>query len=120
MPAAKTKAELQEQKAKVSAYACVCLGRLPVRIVKTSTNIAEIHSSLPIPTMNYWSKAFAQKIAEFDSNICTREFSSKELRSVGNYTLGRLIGKGSFGKVYLASHKLTNGSKVRYMSQIGS
>lgn len=41
-----------------------------------------------------------------------REFSSKELRTVGNYTLGRLIGKGSFGKVYLASHKLTNGSKV--------
>ncbi|OBT87985.1 CAMK/CAMKL protein kinase [Pseudogymnoascus sp. 03VT05] len=40
------------------------------------------------------------------------EFSSKDLRSVGNYTLGRLIGKGSFGKVYLASHKLTNGSKV--------
>ena len=33
---------------------------------------------------------------------------------MGNYTLGRLIGKGSFGKVYLASHKLTNGSKVRW------
>jgi len=31
---------------------------------------------------------------------------------VGNYTIGRLIGKGSFGKVYLASHKLTNGSKA--------
>lgn len=31
---------------------------------------------------------------------------------MGSYTLGRLIGKGSFGKVYLASHKLTNGSKV--------
>lgn len=41
-----------------------------------------------------------------------REFSSKELRTVGNYTLGRLIGKGSFGKVYLATHKLTNGSKA--------
>lgn len=40
------------------------------------------------------------------------EFSNKELKSVGNYTLGRLIGKGSFGKVYLASHKLINGSKV--------
>lgn len=40
------------------------------------------------------------------------EFSSKDLRSVGNYSLGRLIGKGSFGKVYLATHKLTNGSKV--------
>lgn len=31
---------------------------------------------------------------------------------MGNYNLGRLIGKGSFGKVYLASHKLTTGSKV--------
>ncbi|OCL08281.1 Pkinase-domain-containing protein [Glonium stellatum] len=40
------------------------------------------------------------------------EFSSRDLHTVGNYTLGRLIGKGSFGKVYLASHKLTNGSKV--------
>ncbi|KAF2156917.1 kinase-like protein [Myriangium duriaei CBS 260.36] len=40
------------------------------------------------------------------------EFNSKDLRSVGNYSVGRLIGKGSFGKVYLASHKLTNGSKV--------
>ncbi|KAL9010472.1 MAG: hypothetical protein Q9173_004603 [Seirophora scorigena] len=40
------------------------------------------------------------------------EFSSKELSTVGSYTLGRLIGKGSFGKVYLALHKLTNGSKV--------
>ncbi|CAM1511993.1 Fc.00g095060.m01.CDS01 [Cosmosporella sp. VM-42] len=40
------------------------------------------------------------------------EFSSKDLKSVGTYTLGRLIGKGSFGKVYLATHKLTNGSKV--------
>ncbi|KOS20860.1 putative serine/threonine-protein kinase [Escovopsis weberi] len=40
------------------------------------------------------------------------EFSSSDLRTVGNYNLGRLIGKGSFGKVYLATHKLTNGSKV--------
>ncbi|KAL5606442.1 hypothetical protein BROUX41_002858 [Berkeleyomyces rouxiae] len=40
------------------------------------------------------------------------EFATADLRSVGNYTLGRLIGKGSFGKVYLATHKLTNGSKV--------
>ncbi|KAI9655651.1 MAG: hypothetical protein M1831_004803 [Alyxoria varia] len=40
------------------------------------------------------------------------EFASKDLRSVGNYQLGNLIGKGSFGKVYLAHHKLTNGSKV--------
>jgi serine/threonine protein kinase len=43
------------------------------------------------------------------------EFNARDLRSVGNYTLGRLIGKGSFGKVYLATHKLTNGSKVRVL-----
>ncbi|KAH8675261.1 kinase-like domain-containing protein [Xylariales sp. PMI_506] len=40
------------------------------------------------------------------------EFSNTELKNVGNYGLGRMIGKGSFGKVYLAHHKLTNGSKV--------
>lgn len=41
------------------------------------------------------------------------EFAATDLKTVGNYTVGRLIGKGSFGKVYLASHKLSNGSKVR-------
>lgn len=41
-----------------------------------------------------------------------REFSSKELHTVGNYALSHLIGKGSFGKVYLASHKLISGSRV--------
>ncbi|MCJ1474679.1 hypothetical protein MMC13_003339 [Lambiella insularis] len=66
MPAAKSKAELQSQKAKLASSYLELL----------------------------------------------EEFSSKELRTVGNYTLGKLIGKGSFGKVYLATHKLTNGSKV--------
>ncbi|KAK2606455.1 hypothetical protein QQS21_003148 [Conoideocrella luteorostrata] len=47
-----------------------------------------------------------------EANFVSCEFSSSDLKSVGNYTLGRLIGKGSFGKVYLATHKLTNGSKV--------
>lgn len=42
------------------------------------------------------------------------DFGNADLKSVGNYQLGRLIGKGSFGKVYLATHKLTNGSKVGY------
>ncbi|KAL6235172.1 hypothetical protein BDW75DRAFT_210427 [Aspergillus navahoensis] len=52
-----------------------------------------------------------EKLAQ-SYNELLKEFSSKDLRHVGNYTLGRLIGKGSFGKVYLASHKLTNHSKV--------
>ncbi|CRG87963.1 hypothetical protein PISL3812_04985 [Talaromyces islandicus] len=45
-------------------------------------------------------------------NELLQEFSAPELRNVGNYALGRLVGKGSFGKVYLATHKLTNNSKV--------
>jgi serine/threonine protein kinase len=40
------------------------------------------------------------------------QFESKELTHVGNYTVGRLVGKGSFGKVYLARNDLINGSKV--------
>jgi serine/threonine protein kinase len=40
------------------------------------------------------------------------EFNSNDLHTVGNYSLGRLIGKGSFGKVYLAHHKLISKSKV--------
>lgn len=45
-------------------------------------------------------------------NALLEEFGSHDLRSVGNYDVGHLIGKGSFGKVYLASHKLIRGSKV--------
>jgi serine/threonine protein kinase len=47
--------------------------------------------------------------------LSIRQFSSKDLKTVGNYTLGKLIGKGSFGKVYLARHNLTNGSKVGWL-----
>jgi serine/threonine protein kinase len=57
-------------------------------------------------------------VCHMEANTFVRsEFSSKDLKNVGNYTLGRLIGKGSFGKVYLATHKLTNGSKVRNTGQ---
>lgn len=52
------------------------------------------------------------KISSLIGIFFSSEFSDKDLKSVGNYTLGRLIGKGSFGKVYLATHRLTNGSKV--------
>ncbi|KAI9757111.1 MAG: glyceraldehyde-3-phosphate dehydrogenase 1 [Chaenotheca gracillima] len=58
------------------------------------------------------SRAEAQSQKAKSSPWDKKEFSAKDLRTVGNYTLGRLIGKGSFGKVYLATHKLTNGSKV--------
>ncbi|XXG93783.1 hypothetical protein Hte_000032 [Hypoxylon texense] len=54
-----------------------------------------------------WAKGLANSYQEL-----LDEFSNKDLKHVGNYTLGKLIGKGSFGKVYLANHKLTNGSKV--------
>ena len=57
-----------------------------------------------------------RKTAKIASSL--RAFSSKELQRVGNYELGRLIGKGSFGKVYLATHKLTNGSKVLAFSLV--
>ncbi|KAM0751665.1 Pkinase-domain-containing protein [Meredithblackwellia eburnea MCA 4105] len=36
------------------------------------------------------------------------ELTRKELKSVGGYTIGRVIGKGSFGKVHLGLHRLTN------------
>ncbi|OKL61890.1 hypothetical protein UA08_02832 [Talaromyces atroroseus] len=59
------------------------------------------------------TEALSQKAKLVNSyNELLQEFSSPDLRVVGNYTLGRLIGKGSFGKVYLATHKLTNNSKV--------
>lgn len=62
-------------------------------------------------TAEYERESQKHKLATSYQSLLN-EFSSPDLHSVGNYTLGRLIGKGSFGKVYLATHKLTNGSKV--------
>lgn len=44
-------------------------------------------------------------------NGLLHRFSSSHLESVGNYSLSRMVGKGSFGKVYLATHTIT-GRKV--------
>jgi serine/threonine protein kinase len=40
-----------------------------------------------------------------------KELNSGKLKSVGSYTLGRIIGEGTFGKVRLGTHRLT-GTKV--------
>lgn len=37
-----------------------------------------------------------------------RQISSGKMRVVGNYTLQRFVGQGSYGKVRLATHRLTN------------
>ncbi|KAI7086777.1 kinase-like protein [Hortaea werneckii] len=67
---------------------------------------------MPVRTQaDYEAHEYRSKLAASYQALLT-EFSSPDLTTVGNYSLGRLIGKGSFGKVYLASHKLTNGSKV--------
>ncbi|KAK9238052.1 kinase-like domain-containing protein [Lipomyces kononenkoae] len=51
------------------------------------------------------------KLIESYNQILEEFTKGSELTNVGNYVLSRMIGKGSFGKVYLATHKLT-GTKV--------
>lgn len=47
------------------------------------------------------------KIAESYNKLYS-QFSSDEVKEVGNYSIIKLIGEGAFGKVYLANHRLTH------------
>lgn len=60
-------------------------------------------SHLSLPKTN-------NKLAESYGEL-VKDIMGTELKRVGNYTLTRLIGTGSFGKVYLAYHEFTR-SKV--------
>ncbi|KAK9244954.1 kinase-like domain-containing protein [Lipomyces tetrasporus] len=51
------------------------------------------------------------KLVESYNQILEEFTTGSDLKNVGNYSLSRMIGKGSFGKVYLATHKLT-GTRV--------
>ncbi|KAI0691426.1 hypothetical protein BC835DRAFT_117384 [Cytidiella melzeri] len=44
-------------------------------------------------------------------NELGKELSSQKIRVVGNYTLGRVIGEGTYGKVRMGTHRLT-GTRV--------
>lgn len=114
-----TKAELQQQKSKVRAPHV----RDRVKIIALAFVFYRLfecrwHFSLACSFIPRASRVCQRFIAHFISTCWrnNREFSAKDLRHVGNYTLGKLIGKGSFGKVYLAKHNLTNGSKVKIVN----
>ena len=117
MPAVRSKAELQTQKTKVR-----CPGELYEWHKHEDTKTASHADAVDLayrflPCVVGASDSFPGP-ETINTDTVFREFSSKELRTVGNYALGRLIGKGSFGKVYLASHKLTNGSKVLQLGEL--
>lgn len=113
MQSAKVKAEAQGRKAKVSLVPPEPLFLSRVEASESSLT-RFLAGSLPSHTRSFSSTPpLSPTPPRSVLTIPARsEFSNKDLKSVGNYTLGRLIGKGSFGKVYLATHKLTNGSKA--------
>ncbi|KAJ3720435.1 hypothetical protein C8R42DRAFT_670720 [Lentinula raphanica] len=41
-------------------------------------------------------------------NELGKELSSQKMRVIGNYTLGRVIGEGAYGKVRIGTHRLTS------------
>lgn len=102
MQSARGKADVLSRKAKV------CRARALALCIATRTDVRD---SSPTRTRNSSSKRVVVTLCYAPADNRS-EFSNKDLKSVGNYTLGRLIGKGSFGKVYLAHHKLINNSKV--------
>lgn len=103
LPTARSQAGVQAQRAKVRNS----------RVSQIVCALTGSSNSLRVRIMSSYSKQSLSSLLRARLTSSYREFSSTDLRTVGNYTLGRLIGKGSFGKVYLATHKLTNGSKVR-------
>lgn len=108
MQTAKVKAEALGRKAKVRSLAPALDSTNRVADIPCS-QLAQSYQGLLeyVPQL-----AQPLQVSTCADSISHSEFSNKDLKSVGNYTLGRLIGKGSFGKVYLATHKLTNGSKA--------
>ncbi|KAI9039091.1 non-specific serine/threonine protein kinase [Aspergillus affinis] len=114
MPPPRTKAEVQSQKQKEKVFdqnprpRDECCSENSTRAIRA---VLQAHWQLLFASVSPLSPVRNTRPLR-NHFWLTTEFSSKDLRTVGNYTLGRLIGKGSFGKVYLANHKLTNGSKV--------
>lgn len=45
-------------------------------------------------------------------NELVQSFTALSCETIGNYTLGKVIGNGSYGKAYQATHKFLGG-KVR-------
>lgn len=46
-------------------------------------------------------------------NDLIQSFTALSVETVGNYTLGKVVGKGSYGKAYQATHKFVGGKVCR-------